>query len=149
MRGYSILLLLCVLAAAAPGAAHPPYGLVADRQGSVYFSDLETIWRLSGDGRLSVFRPPVPGTHVHSLALAPDGAVEGDQNRYDPSTERFYSGLWRRTGEGAEQAIAPMTERPPREWVFGGTARAIATPHNGARAQIGAWSCFGGSETGG
>lgn len=111
-RYWARLLLLCALAAA-PAAAHPPYGLVVDRTGNVYFSDLETVWRLSPNGRLSVFRPAVPGTHVHELALAPDGAIEGDQNRYDPATQRFYTGLWRRTAAGAERAIVPMTERPP------------------------------------
>jgi len=50
---------------------------------------------------------------VHALALAPDGAIEGDQNRYDPATERFFSGLWRRTPAGAERPLVSMTERPP------------------------------------
>lgn len=114
MRGYlPILLLLCGVAAAAPCAAHPPYGLVADPAGNFYFSDLETVWRLSADGKLSVFRAPVPETHVHTLALAPDGAIEGDQNRYEPATQRFYSGLWRRTLAGAERAIVPLTDRAP------------------------------------
>lgn len=113
VRGYLAILLLCGIAAAAPAAAHPPYALVADRTGNVYFSDLETVWRLSSDGRLSVFRAHVRETHVHSLALAPDGAIEGDQNRYDPAAERFYSGLWRRTPAGVEEAIVPLTERPP------------------------------------
>ena len=114
MREFlSRLLLLVGLALAAPGAAHPPYGLVADSGGNVYFSDLETVWRLSADGRLAVFRPAVAGRHVHELALAPGGAVEGDQNSYDPETHSFYSGLWRRTAAGAERAIVPMTERPP------------------------------------
>lgn len=106
MRTYwALLLLTCGLAAASPSAAHPPYGLVADEAGNAYFSDLETVWRLSADGRLSVFRPHVPETHVHALARAPDGSIEGDQNRYDPSTERFYSGLWRRGADGAERMI--------------------------------------------
>lgn len=113
MRGcLAFLLLLCGVAAAAPCAAHPPYGLVADRAGNFYFSDLETVWRLSPDGRLSVFRAHVPQTHVHTLALAPDGAIEGDQNRYDPATDRLYSGLWRRTPDGVESAIVPLTDRP-------------------------------------
>jgi len=55
----------------------------------------------------------VPGRHVHALALAPDGAIEGDQNHYDPETQRFYTGLWRRTLAGAERDIVPMTDRPP------------------------------------
>jgi hypothetical protein len=113
VRSYLVILLLLCGLAAAPAAAHPPYGLVADEGGNLYFSDLETVWRLSKDGRLSVFRPHVPETHVHALALAPDGAIDGDQNHYDPATERFFSGLWRRTANGIERAIVSMTERPP------------------------------------
>jgi len=104
----------CLLFCAWPAAAHPPYGLVADEAGNVYFSDLETVWRLAPDGRLTIFRPAVPETHVHELAMAPDGAIEGDQNRYDPATERFYVGIWRRSLGGEERAILPMTETPPR-----------------------------------
>jgi hypothetical protein len=112
-RYLPTLLLVFGLAAAAPAEAHPPYGLVVDAAGNTYFSDLETVWRLSPDGGLSVFRPHVPETHVHALALAPDGAILGDQNRYDPATGRFYSGLWRRTTGGVERPVAPMAERPP------------------------------------
>src|SRR3712207_4184119 len=87
---------------AAAALAHPPYGLVADDRGNLYFSDLETVWRLGPDGRLAVFRAAVPDTHVHELALTPDGAIAGDQNRYDPATQRFYWGIWRRTTAGEE-----------------------------------------------
>jgi hypothetical protein len=114
MRAFFFgLLLLLGFAKASLAAAHPPYGLAADPAGNVYFSDLEAVWRLTPDGRLSIFRPAVPGRHVHALALAPDGAAEGDQNHYDPETQRFYTGLWRRTLAGAERDIVPMTDRPP------------------------------------
>lgn len=113
MRIYLLTLLFLWGLVASPAVAHPPYGLVADRAGNVYFSDLETVWRLSLDGHLQVFRPHVRDAHVHTLTLVPDGAIVGDQNRYDPATKVFYSGLWRRTPEGVEQLIVPMTERPP------------------------------------
>lgn len=105
--------LLAIYSFATAALAHPPYGLVVDRHGDIYFSDLETVWRLSADGQLSVFRPAVPDTHVHERALAPSGSIEGDQNRYDPATQRYYTGLWSRTPAGVERAIVPMTERPP------------------------------------
>jgi sugar lactone lactonase YvrE len=97
-----------------PAAAHPPYALVADRSGNLYFSDLETVWRLDPDDRLSVFRPRVPDTHVHELVIARDGALEGDQTRYDPATRIFFSGLWRRRPGGTESWIVAPKAAPPR-----------------------------------
>ncbi|HEX9954281.1 MAG TPA: hypothetical protein VGB48_03585 [Allosphingosinicella sp.] len=93
--------------------AHPPYGLVADRFDNVYFSDLETVWRLAPDGSLNRFRPGVAATHVHELALAPDGTIEGDTNRYDAATGTFWSALWRRGPDGAEGWTMPWTRAPP------------------------------------
>lgn len=114
MKGFlKVLLYLAGLLTAVDVSAHPPYGLVADKADNLYFSDLESVWRLSPDGRLSVFRPRVPETHVHALAISPDGAIEGDQNNYDPATNRFFSGLWHRTTNGIERAIVPMVENPP------------------------------------
>lgn len=101
------------LLVAAAAAAHPPSGLVADREGNLYFSDLTAVWRVDPEGRLTLFRPAVAGSHVHELALAEDGAVEGEQNRYDPATQRFFAGLWRRTPDGEESWPVPMTEAPP------------------------------------
>jgi hypothetical protein len=39
--------------------------------------------------------------------------IVGDENRYDPATQRFYTGLWQRTPSGDEASIVAMTERPP------------------------------------
>lgn len=114
LRAVRALLAAAFLFAGAIAAAHPPYGLVADARGNIYFSDLETVWKLEPGGRLSVFRPRVEGRHVHELALAPDGAIEGDQNSYDPATERFTSGLWRRAPGGEEREVVAMTDSPPR-----------------------------------
>jgi DNA-binding beta-propeller fold protein YncE len=113
-RLLAIGLVLAGWVMAGPAQAHPPYGLVTDQSGNAYFSDLETVWRLAADGDLSVFRPAVPGRHVHELAIGPGGHVEGDENRYDPQTQRFYSGLWQRALAGEEQSIVPLSENPPR-----------------------------------
>lgn len=110
--GFGVMMLWALFTASL-AAAHPPYGLTADQFGNVYFSDLETVWRLSPDGGLSVFRPAVPERHVHALTLAPDGAIEGDQNHYDTRTQRFYTGLWRRNSAGTEHEIVPMSQDPP------------------------------------
>ena len=107
-----LLALLLLWTAAA--TAHPPYSLVEDRQGNVYFSDLETVWRLAPDGRLERFRPRAGDSHVHELALAPDGAVEGDSNRYDASTQTYWTAVWRRTPNGREIWVMRWTTAPPK-----------------------------------
>lgn len=103
--------LLLILPAAL--AAHPPYSLVVDEGGNAYFSDLEAVWKLAPDGRLSLFRPAVAGKHVHELALA-DGAVEGEQNEYDPATQVHRGAIWRRTLGGRETWVMKPTTKAPK-----------------------------------
>lgn len=94
--------------------AHPASGLVADAEGRVYFSDLETVWRLDARGALSVFRPGVGGRHVHELALDPDGNLYGADLTYEPSTQKWITALWRMTPAGVFNYLVAPTERPPR-----------------------------------
>jgi hypothetical protein len=102
-----------LLLSAAPASAHPSWGIVADAEGRVWFSDLEGVWQLDPDGQLSLFRPPVEGVHVHELALAPDGAVTGDQLTYDPAAITWHVGIWRRGADGRETWLLAPTTAPP------------------------------------
>ena len=52
------------LVAAATLTAHPSWGIVVSSTGIVYFSDLETVWKIDRDGKMSVFRAGVSGRHV-------------------------------------------------------------------------------------
>lgn len=67
--------------------AHPASGIVVDRAGNIYFSDLETIWRLDTQGKLSVFRQCESGRHVHELAIDEQDNVYGADVSYKPATE--------------------------------------------------------------
>jgi hypothetical protein len=113
MKIASFLLAAGAALLASAAAAHPPYGLVADRAGNAYFSDLEAVWRLAPDGRLSLFRPAADA-HVHELALAPDGAVEGDYNHYESETGIYQAGIWHRTPDGRETWVLAPTMAPPK-----------------------------------
>lgn len=110
----ALLAILLALFGASAAPAHPPYGLVADDRGNLYFSDLEAVWRLAPDGRLHRFRPASEGHHVHELALGPDGSIEGTVNSYDAATETFAGGLWRRSADGRETWLLAPTPSPPR-----------------------------------
>lgn len=93
--------------------AHPPWGIVADRQGQVYFSDLETIWKIDARGRLSVFRAGVQGKHTHELAIDEGGNLFGEDLTYDPASQRNSVAMWRMTPAGDLSYVLAMTTSPP------------------------------------
>lgn len=106
----SVVILL--LAPATP--AHPATGIVVDRKGQVYFSDLETIWKLDANRKLSVFRPGVSGRHVHELTIDDQDNIYGEDISYEPATKKFISDVWKMTPEGALTYIVAPTTDPPR-----------------------------------
>lgn len=108
---YAAALLLLPAAA----AAHPPTGIVVDAQGRIYFSDLETVWRLDTGGRLTVFRAGVRGRHVHELSIDGDGNIYGGDITYESATVKWIEAVWRRTPDGREETylVAPTANPPP------------------------------------
>ena len=108
LGSLAVLLLL-----SASASAHPPTGIVIDRAGRVYFSDLETVWRLDADGKLSAFRPGVRGEHVHELSLDDAGNVYGANAAYDGGRQKWITSVWRRSPEGVEALLVSPTQEPP------------------------------------
>jgi len=82
--------------------AHPAWGIVVDRQGQVYFSDLKTIWKIDAEGKLSVFRA---GGHTHELNIDEAGNVYGEHD---------FSAIWKMTPAGDFSYIQAPTDNPPR-----------------------------------
>lgn len=103
---------ICALAAGRAGA-HPAAGIVVDREGRVYFSDLVNVWRLDAQGKLSPFRPG-RGGHTHELFIDEAGNVYGFDNMYEPATERHTFAVWRMTPGGEFKYLFAPTEDPPR-----------------------------------
>jgi len=85
--------------------AHPPWGIVVSSTGIVYFSDLETVWRIDRNGNLSVFRPGVGGRHVHDLSIDGEDNVYGPDYIYDPATDKYFLGVWKKKPDGAETVL--------------------------------------------
>jgi hypothetical protein len=102
LRFVVIMALLAVGALAA--MAHPPWGIVVSSTGIVYFSDLETVWKIDRDGNVSVFRASV-GRHVHDLAIDARGNLYGPDYIYEPGTEKYFLGVWMMTPEGKETQL--------------------------------------------
>ncbi len=94
--------------------AHPASGIVVDRKGQIYFSDLETIWKLDTSRKLSVFRPGVSGRHVHEITIDDQDNVYGEDISYEPATKKWISDVWKITPEGALTYIVAPTTDPPR-----------------------------------
>ena len=94
--------------------AHPATGIVVDRAGNVYFSDLETIWKVSPEGKLTVFLAGQRGRHVHELAIDDQDNIYGGDVSYNPATEGWPSAIWKMTPDGKITYLMETTENPPR-----------------------------------
>jgi sugar lactone lactonase YvrE len=94
--------------------AHPATGIVVDRSGNVYFSDLETVWKLDANGKKTIFRAGVSGRHVHELSIDEEGNVYGADISYNPATKRWPSDVWKMTPDGKFTYLLVPTEHPPR-----------------------------------
>lgn len=118
MRRFAVVTVLTAVAAcfalATRADAHPPWGIVADGQGRVYFSALETVWEIDERGRLSVFRPGVSGRHTHELTLGEDGNIYGEDLTYEPAAERWITAVWKATPSGDVSYLLAPTDSPPR-----------------------------------
>lgn len=118
MRRFSIVTALAAafaLAALANVAdAHPPWGIAADGRGLVYFSALETVWKIDESGRLSIFRPGVSGRHTHELTLDEGGNLYGEDVTYEPAGERWVTAVWKATPSGEVSFLLAPTDSPPR-----------------------------------
>lgn len=114
----SLTFLLLVLASgfiyAGRVVAHPPTGIVVDRNGVVYFSGLETIWGVDAQGQLSVFRPGVRGRHVHELSIDEHDNIYGAYISYEPATQRWISSVWKMNPSGEIEYLQEPTHQPPR-----------------------------------
>jgi len=90
-------LVLVLLAATA--WAHPGWGMVEDRTGNVYFTDLKQVWKVSPEGRMSV---AVPRVHTHELCFDAAGNLLGEHLWYEgDATRRWRQRVWQLSPSGA------------------------------------------------
>jgi sugar lactone lactonase YvrE len=103
-----------ILISSSGAHAHPATGIVVDRNSNVYFSDLETIWKVDTNGKLSVFRAAEGGRHVHELFMDQQDNIYGGDISYNPSTKTWPSAVWKMTPQGQFTWLLEPTEHPPR-----------------------------------
>jgi hypothetical protein len=97
---------LVLLALPVPASAHPGTGVVRDRQGNVYYTDLVHIWRIAPDGRKSI---AVRDVHSHELTLDREGNLLGEDSKY-LGGERWRHRVWKRTPDGRVTDVVPWTD---------------------------------------
>src|ERR1051325_9629619 len=95
--------LYVLLFAATAAYAHPPVGIVVDRGGNVYYSDLKQVWRLAPGGKKTVV---VPRVHTHELYLDAGGNLYGEHLWYEgEAINRWDYYVWRRSPDGRVQTV--------------------------------------------
>lgn len=94
--------------------AHPAWGIVVDRQGQVYFSDLETVWKIDAQGKLTIFRAGMSGRHIHELAIDENGNLYGPDYSYVNETQGYINAIWKMTPAGEFTYILAPTDNLPR-----------------------------------
>jgi hypothetical protein len=105
---------LLLLAAAVPARAHPGVGIVMDRQGNVFYTDLVHVWRIAPDGRKSI---AVRDVHTHELSIDSAGNLFGEDSEY-LGGERWRHRIWRRAPNGRVTDVIPWTDGFFREYGF-------------------------------
>ncbi|MDB5234656.1 MAG: hypothetical protein JWR44_1649 [Hymenobacter sp.] len=98
------LLSLALLLPLASARAHPGWGIVLDRQGNVYYTDLENVWRVDAAGRKTI---AVAHVHTHELAFDQAGNLYGEDSRNEGNQLRHR--LWKRSPTGQITDLRPWT----------------------------------------
>jgi len=88
--------------------AHEGWGIVVDRQGQIYFSDIptNTIWRITREGKPEAF---ISNKHSHALVLGEDGSIYGTQEHHAAAI----GSVWRIAPDGSFlNVITPASDFP-------------------------------------
>lgn len=113
MKTFLVACLL-LLAAAVPAAAHPGVGIVMDRRGNVFYTDLVHVWRIAPDGRKSI---AVRDVHTHELDIDSAGNLFGEDSEF-LGGERWRHRVWRRAPDGRVTDVIPWRDGFFREYGF-------------------------------
>ena len=104
------LIVLC----AGWATAHPSWGIVVTSTGIVYFSDLETVWKIDREGKLTIARAGVGGRHVHELWIDNRDNIYGPELSYSPETETYTTAVWKMAPNGhVTYLVAPSDHSSP------------------------------------
>jgi sugar lactone lactonase YvrE len=83
--------LIASVLVASPAMAHPGWGIVVDREGTVFYTDLKQVLRIGTDGKVAV---AVPDVHSHALHLDAEGVLRGEHLWYDNAKSKWGHYEW-------------------------------------------------------
>lgn len=129
MKGKRSLLAGCLLVAilslsAQNICAHPSWGIVVTKSGTVFFADIlhcdnGCVWKVDRDGSLSRF---ISNQHSHMLYLDKEENLWGTHHEYISRSDEWESLLWRIDNSGTRTTVIPPTRDLSK---FGGVNFAI------------------------
>ena len=111
---FASLTALAWLSFVGAAAAQPSVSVVMDSRGFVYYSDLQTVWRLSPSGTRTV---AVIGVHTHQLYVDSENRLYGEDATNDDATGRPYHRLWRLDPDGTVSDV--IRRRAGYLWDYG------------------------------
>jgi sugar lactone lactonase YvrE len=88
-------------------ASHPGIGIVCDKHGNIYYTDLKQVWKITpGGGRTVV----VPGVHTHELSIDTDDNIYGEHLWYNGERlDTWGHYVWKLTKTGVVEKIKEAT----------------------------------------
>ena len=94
-----LLLIISWLFVSSISEAHPGIGIVKDREGNIYYTDLAKVWKISLDGNKTIV---VSGVHTHELYIDDDDNLYGEHLWYNGESQNTWGHyVWclKNTGE--------------------------------------------------
>ena len=96
--------------------AHPGVGIVMDRQGNVFYTDLAQVWKIASDGSRSI---AVKNVHTHELCLDADGNLYGEHLWYEgEKIDKWGHRIWRLGADGKLVDVVPAREGFRKNYSF-------------------------------
>ncbi|HEX8396854.1 MAG TPA: hypothetical protein VF644_05475 [Pyrinomonadaceae bacterium] len=105
-----LLFFVCGFILAFEASAHPSWAIAVDSRNRIYISDLEKVWKIDADGKVSI----AAERHTHELTLDQADNLIAEELHYEPSTQKYTAAIWRITPGGEFSFILAPTETPPK-----------------------------------
>jgi sugar lactone lactonase YvrE len=105
-----LLFFVCGLILVFEASAHPSWAIAVDSRNRIYVSDLEKVWKIEADGKVSI----AAERHTHELTLDRADNLIAEELHYEPSTQKYTAAIWRITPSGEFSFILAPTETPPK-----------------------------------